>query len=219
MDVTEFLGKVQIAYKGKGAHKAPAFGTVKCDLYLSIANSKLRSWADDPEYIWNTLFSVEELVYGGGPVAVPTGFIKLADAVELVSGNDKLILSPVPVEHRNDYKNAVYLSGHSPKKISFTSDVPAIYLNQQLIVPCCIYPPKLVKATDLVVIDNTEWLINITAAELARNDPAKDDQFNNLIGLANVEYKKMQDAARAIVYTQPNSIPRRNTGFNIGGNS
>lgn len=217
MDTSEFIGKVQIAYKGKGAHKAPAFGTVKCDLYLSIANSKLRSWADDPEYIWNTLFSIEELVYDGSPVAVPTGFIKFADAVEITSGNDKLILSPVPVEHRNDYKNAVYLSGHSPKTISFTSVVPDKFLNQRLSIPCCIYPPKLVTADDLDVIDNYEWLINITAAELARNDPAKDDQFSNLIGLSNIEYKKMQDAARAITHTQPNAVPRRNNGFNIGG--
>lgn len=103
----------------------------------------------------------------------------------------------------------VYISGRNPKMLTFYNDIEAgnQIIGGTLKVPGYFVPDDLVNATDLVSVDDPEWLVYATASELARNDPAKDDQFPTLLGMANDIYRKMINANMAIGYLQGNRIP------------
>ena len=98
----------------------------------------------------------------------------------------------------------LYISGRSPKMLTFYNDIES---GSQLVggtlkVPGYYLPDDMVNATDEVPVDDPTWLVYATAAELARNDAAKDDQFANLVGMANELYRKMIDANNAIGFLQ-----------------
>lgn len=65
-------------------------------------------------------------------------------------------------------------------------------------------PVDLKNAADIVVVDDPFWLVYATASELARNDPAKQDQVPNLSGLANQAYGKMITLNQGNSFEQPN---------------
>ena len=103
----------------------------------------------------------------------------------------------------------VFISGRNPKLLTFNS--PIISTSQivggQLKVPAYYLPNNLVSQTDLVSVDDPNWLVYATAAELARNDPAKDSQFSNLIGISNDLYTKMVQANLNLGFMQGGTIP------------
>lgn len=88
----------------------------------------------------------------------------------------------------------VYICGINPKKLVFYNDIELKAIGGSLQVPGYYIPNDMVNTTDLVEVDDPNWLIYATAAELARNDPAKDDQFANLQAMANDIYSKMVQA-------------------------
>ena len=94
-----------------------------------------------------------------------------------------------PQERESD----CYLSSRNPKVLTFVNDITATdqKVGGTLNVPAYYLPADMVLSTDLVPIDNPEWLVYIVASELARNDPAKEDQFATLVGMANDLYSKM----------------------------
>jgi len=109
----------------------------------------------------------------------------------------------------------VYIYGRFPKYLTFYTDIATgnQLIGGQLLVPGYYIPSDLANATDLVPIDDPNWLVYATAAELARNDPAKEDEFPNLLGMANQLYKQMVDANRDTGYlqgslTMPTSVPQ-----------
>lgn len=105
----------------------------------------------------------------------------------------------------------VYISGINPKKVSFYNDIDTEAIGGSLQTPGYFIPNDMVNGTDLVEVDDPNWLVYATAAELARNDPAKDDQYANLQAIANDLYSKMVYANMSIGmfnYTVPiNPIP------------
>lgn len=86
-----------------------------------------------------------------------------------------------------------YIHGLNPKTITFADEIVATsqLVGGVLSVPAFYMPSELVNATDLISVDNPEWLLYIVASELARNDPAKESQFPTLVGIANDQYSKM----------------------------
>ena len=64
--------------------------------------------------------------------------------------------------------------------------------------------PDLVNDSDTVLVDDPFWLVWMTASELARNDPAKQDQVPNLSGIANQAYEKMITQNQGNSFEQPN---------------
>jgi len=103
--------------------------------------------------------------------------------------------------------NRVYISGRDPKMLTFYSDIESGSqgIGGELLVAGYYIPSDLVAATDLVSVDDPNWLVYATASELARNDPAKEDEFPNLIGMANQLYRSMVDANNYIGFQQGNS--------------
>ena len=100
----------------------------------------------------------------------------------------------------------VYIYGR-PKKLAFYTTPGAAVVGGELKVAGYYLPKELVLATDLVAVDDPNWLVMATAAELARNDPAKDAEFGNLLGMANDLYIKMTQANRYLGFNQAASIP------------
>lgn len=99
-----------------------------------------------------------------------------------------------------------YIHGLNPKVITFVDTVPDYMVGGTLSVPANFKPDDITAATDLVSVDNPEWLVYIVASELSRNDPAKDDQFPNLVAMANDLYAKMALANRNIGFLNGNTI-------------
>lgn len=112
--------------------------------------------------------------------------------------------------------SATFISGSNPKKITFNDVIDAAAVDGTLTVPAYYIPDDMVLATDEVSVDDPNWLIYATAAELARNDAAKDDQFSNLQGMANELYRKMVIANNNTGYgtfTMPSNIPQVSPSF------
>jgi len=111
--------------------------------------------------------------------------------VERTDGTD-LQYPIVPPQRRDLYDQALYISGINPKKVTFASDIDAGLDGATLKVPG-YYIPASITETSYVPVDIPEWLVYITASELARNDAAKEEQVANLVGQANDIYRKMID--------------------------
>lgn len=103
----------------------------------------------------------------------------------------------------------VYISGRNPRLVTFYNDIEATsqIVGGTLKIAGYYMPDTLVAQTDLVSVDDPNWLVYATAAELARNDPAKDSEFGNLMGMANDLYRKMIAANRNIGFLQGSTIP------------
>lgn len=99
-----------------------------------------------------------------------------------------------------------YIHGLNPKKLTFATDINPSIDGGILHVPGYYLPNEISVSTDVVKIDDPNWLVYITASELARNDPAKDDMFPTLVGMANEIYLRMSNANNDVGYAQPNSV-------------
>ena len=200
-----------INYAHKGNNRAPTEGSDKWNRAVAIINRKLREWATDSETSWASLF--EERTVGTfsttQTVTLATDVHKLSDYVYLLDADDRerqfTVIKP---QQRKDFTEAVYVSGN-PKVLTFVDTISASdsFIGADIIVPLFKLPEALSSASDTVIVDSTEWLTYAVAAELARNDPAKDDQFGNLIGLANELYQQMKDNNDTLPYAQPFSVP------------
>jgi len=208
MLVSELI--VDINYAHKGNNRAPTEGSDKWNRTLAIVNRKLREWASDSNTAWTSLFEEDNIGVFSTTQSYPlsTDTQKLSDFVYLRSGTRELAFNVVPPQRRAEYSNAVYVSGN-PKTLTFTDATAAThpFIGANIIVPCYKLPTPLTAGTDEVRIDSHEWLTYAVAAELARNDPAKDDQFGNLIGMANDLYQQMKDNNNVLPYAQPFDIP------------
>lgn len=101
----------------------------------------------------------------------------------------------------------VFIYGRQPKVLAFNETPSTQVVGGELKVAGYYLPSALVNSTDLVAVDDPNWLVYAVAAELARNDPAKDAEFGNILGMANELYKKMVAANNYLGFNQSNSIP------------
>lgn len=103
----------------------------------------------------------------------------------------------------------VYYSGNNPKKVTFYDTIASTsqIVGGTLKIPGIYLPDPLVLSTDIVAVDDPEWLVLIVASELARNDAAKSDQFPNLVAMANERYTKMISANGSIGFGQGGAVP------------
>lgn len=209
-----FVAQVYAAYKGKSKTRMPAPGEEKYEVLLGIANRKLNEWATDPDNLWNSLWEdrntdtilVDTQTYNlDSDLFYPSDFIR----VQKTGGDDEYVEIIKPYE-RSLYLNQVsYISGHNPKLLTFVQDISTgnDLIGGTLYVPGYYLPTALTNTSDVIPVDIPEWLVYITASEIARNDPAKDDQYVNLVNQANDLYRKMVNANQSNAFMQPNNVP------------
>ena len=126
-----------------------------------------------------------------------------SDSARVVTTTQTYELGTSKVQSR---ANEVFFYGINPKKIAFATTPETQYVGGSLIVPGYYIPSDLILATDEVSVDDPNWLVYTTAAELARNDPAKEDQFSSLIGMANDLHANMVKANMDIGFQQGNTV-------------
>lgn len=101
---------------------------------------------------------------------------------------------------------ATYIHGLNPKRLSFAQTIDSGLALGALTVPGYYIPTEITAATDIVPVDDPVWLVYITASELARNDPSKDDQYPTLAGMANELYLRMSNANNDVGLLQMNTV-------------
>ena len=203
---------IEVNYAAKGNSRYPAQGTDKYNRTMSIANRKIREWATDSTTKWASLF--EERTYGQYSTSrtyeLDDDISDLSDFVYLVKANgDRVEYNVIKPQQRSLHQKGVYISSNNPKAITFIDTVETTdeLIGSIVTVPLFFIPEAITSGSDTIVVDSPEWLIYETAAELVRNDPAKDDQYGNLAGKANDMYQKMIYQNATNPYLQPNGVP------------
>ena len=227
-----FIQQVQIAYKGNS--NWPLAGDPKFAQYVAIANRLQGDWMMDSDVLWNSLFQERTygpVVATIQTYPMDSDVFYLSDSVQILqtNGNTQNYRVVHPNARNDDQANIgstgadfglplVYITGAAANQgsnltMNFVQPFQTIQngittLSQQVggtieVGTYCLLP-DLVNDTDVIKIDNPYWLVWMTASELARNDPAKQDQVPNLVGMANQSYAKMITANQGNSFEQPN---------------
>lgn len=209
MLASALLNSIYEAYRGKISSRTPAWGSDKGNLAISIANRKQREWCTDPRNKWNSLFEIRSI----GTIATATDTYDLdddfylpSDYAKIIKTDDSIVEYPIiNAQKRNTEAQALYIHGN-PKQITFAQTIDSGLASGTLYVPGYYLLADLIASTDTVLVDDPYWLVYATAAELARNDPAKEDNYPSLVGMANELYSKMSNANNDTGFLQPNTI-------------
>jgi hypothetical protein len=90
---------------------------------------------------------------------------------------------------------------------TLASDDPAV--GGTLYLPGYFRPADmdLTQGTTVVVVDDPDWLVMATAAQVAFNDITYDDKFADLNGQANVLYAQMAHRNKSIIAAERQPTP------------
>lgn len=210
MILSEAVNDIYLAYRGKLSN-VPAAGTEKYNRILTIINRNQRQWAKDSTVDWPSRFEVRQLgttATGTQVYDIDDDIIRPSDYVQLVDANNNKrtiqILKPQTVALATE---GCYVSGTDPLQLTFVTTIGDSLSGLTIQMPCYTMPDDYTSPNDTIIIDNPQWLIYATAAELARNDYSKEEQYSNLQGIANDLYANMKSDAEVNAYSQPNGVP------------
>lgn len=208
--VLQVITDAYIAYRGKSSN-LPAVGSAKYTDMLAILNRKQREWQGDNTVDWPSLFQLLDggtLSSGTQTYDIDDEVIRQSDYVTLTdsNGNDEYITVVKP-QIRTRYTSGCYFSGNNPLQLTFITTIDGKYNGFALTIPAYVAPDPLVNPGDTVAVDDPDWCVYAVAAELARNDYSKQEQYPNLNGIANGLYQQMVDSANANSFLQPNGVP------------
>lgn len=202
MTLTELIQKSYLLATGKAT--APSSGTAKYERLLGIANVMIQHW--EQEIDWMSLYTTSTLV----PTVSATDTFTMVGASPTIrrisqqegdyikinhTGSQESLYTLVRPDQlqRFQYSDAVARIGNSLKFSSaFTATSPQ--LGGTIEVPCYKYASTLSAGSDTVPVDDPNWLVYMTAAEYVRNDVTKENQYGNLIALAQDSMNKMLEA-------------------------
>jgi len=208
MTTIELLQKAW--YRYKGAKTFPVEGTTKYAYMLSTANDLIEEWARDGNQTWASLWELrnEGSVSTSTDYFLDDDFIKPSDFIYVETDDAQRAYFDIQKpQSRSRYGRSVYVS-QNPGVLSFVEALPedSTLIGGTLWVAGYWVPQELVNANDTVVVDNPQWLIYAIAAELARNDPAKTNQYGNLQGRANDLYENMVSRNISNGFGQPLAV-------------
>lgn len=189
MKVADLIPLIHLAYKGKGKEKAPIPSNPKYSIYMSIASDAQDKWAEDPDNDWPELFNGdEERDFTDGVIELERGECRVTDPI-IIDGKK------VPIIHftdRFDVSIGAYITGVRGQRI-VTLVNPDQFTSNKAQIGIILYPTPLESSMSVVTCSNTRWLSYYSAAMLARNDPAKEDEADRLFDLSTAEYKDMSN--------------------------
>lgn len=208
MRVQNFVKDTYRKYTGKTTY--PAVGT---DMYVKIldwGNYFMREeYAKDPEHNWDSCFEERD---GIGTISADSrsyvlddDITDLSDAVFIVLSDGREVeFKVVKARDRHKYRSAgsnyVYKSGHDPVQVTFIGDgaMPDDLVDGEIRAGCYVVPADMTKPNGLVPVDRPSWLVCRVAAELARTDRSREEQYSDLMGEANEQYRLMAAANEAL---------------------
>lgn len=195
MEVQDFIRQVHITLTGKGGDEAPREGSEEWQRYIDIGNQKLYEWAHDPREQWESLYRNETESVGKGDeeVDISRQTIHVVGDITLRHVNGVIHIPQVASRELLQARQLSFcIEGATERIIRFSEPLPEageIYFG--------VYAaPKDIGRAKRITVDNHRWLVLATAAELSRNDPVKDEQFANLMGMANDIYEAMKQQNR-----------------------
>lgn len=207
MELQTLISNVYRAYKGKSS-KAPSSGTSDYNDVLSLINQKQEEWARDPYVSWRSLYREREsgtIISGIQEYELEEDFHRAAEYIYVdVDDNREERFPVITPSNANIHNRSVFIVGRT---LYFTDDIKEddSIVDGTLRVPQYILPEDLSDSRDETAVDDPYWLIESVAAELARNDPAKERHFPNLIAMANDKYQKMKTENEILPYRQRNA--------------
>ena len=208
MTVSELVIDSYLCYKGK-VSSAPVAGSEKYNRIILIANRKQREWSQDTNIDWPQLFQIRplgNLTTGTQTYDLDDDIVRPSDYINLTLNGQVSYVAVVKARVANLYTKAAYVSGFNPKQLTFTFKIDANYSGSAITLPCYVTPPDLKTGTQRIMPEHSRWLVYAVAAELARNDFSKEEQYSNLIGQANDLYAKMVEEAQNNSFAQPNGV-------------
>lgn len=206
-----FVQQCWLAYKGN--NRWPSAGADKYNRILMIANRKIEEWARDANVNWRSLWSDDNLTTVLADTQnynLPATVIRTSDYVYVdIDGLPHAQYKVVPPAQRDAYPYSCYVQGVNPPILTFNFDINTgdPIVGGTIRLATYKVPDALEDTTDEIPVDDPTWLVYEVAAELARNDPAKDDQFGNLAGIANDKYQKMIRNNNKVGFAQPGGAP------------
>lgn len=209
MTLTQLVSDSYLAYRGK-LSSVPAAGSEKYNRIVAIANRKQREWAQDSNVDWLSRYETRNLgtlVAGTQSYDLDSDIMRPSDFVILISPTKQTIYVPsIRPQQRTRYTRGAFITGFNPEQLTFIQTIDSSYAGMTINLPCFTLPPDMFTPTSLVAVEDPQWLIYAVAAELARNDYAKEEQYPNLIGQANDIYANMVADAQANSHLQPNGV-------------
>jgi hypothetical protein len=180
---------------------APAEGTSKYEALLDIADSMQKLWASEPGIEWDSLYTLETI----GTISATDTF-DLPDEINYISKSEDDPIRVTNGTSTTTYKlvkpnqlykyngaNVCAQIGRTLKFSSaFTSSSSTLGYNIQ--VPAILYTEDITSGTDEIQVDDPMWLAYMMAAEFSRNDAVKQNQYDNLLGLADQCMQRMISA-------------------------
>lgn len=184
MIVSELILKIHIAYKGK-LDNVPSIGDPKWKLYLSRANDNQDRWAEDPAIKNPDLFGgdISVALNGSGYADLPEDTACITDPVLY----DGTLIDIIPFTERHTADAGAYVIGKKGARKLYIVN-PSNYPLNAFTVGTQTYPEAMVTDTDEVACTSLRWLALQTGAQLAEQDPAKEDLAPSLYNQAASEY-------------------------------
>lgn len=192
MIVSELIGKIHIAYKGKAAGLAPSPGDDKYSMYLSRANDNRDRWVEDPAVDNPELFSGDTaVILTDGSFDLPPGVARVTDPV--MYGTTEIPL--ISYKDRHSATKGAYVIGQKGSRKLYIVN-PDNYPDNSFTVGTINYLDPMVNQSDDIQCSVSRWLTLQTAAQLAEQDPAKEDLAPSLYNQADAEYSEGLARAR-----------------------
>lgn len=180
----------------------PTAGTTKYNALLGIADSMQKLWAAEPDVEWGSLYSqvtLAALVTATDTIALDSTIDKISqtdgDPIQITNGVNTTRYTVVMPNQLDRYRNvcAVAKLGRNLKfSKAFTST--SSLLGYSIKVPAITYVADITAGANTVAVDDPMWLVYMMAAEFCRNDVVKQNQYDNLLALADEHMQRMKQA-------------------------
>ena len=181
----------------------PPSGSNKYNALLELADSLQREWASEPNTEWSSLYALTELadpITATDTYAIPNTVMYLSKQQTnplyalSTDGNTQVMynLVDIGILHANTQTNPVAQQGSNLIfEEAFTSDSPVF--GGSINVPSILYPSDITAGTDIIQVDDPEWLAWMMGADFVRNDFARQNQYANMLNHANLLMEKMKE--------------------------
>lgn len=206
MLVSTLFDRINYALRGLD-DETPQEGSEEANYWLSIINRKKDEWAFDPNENWSSLFAVRTLadpvVAGTQTYDLARDFMRPSDDVFVEVGPKTITHKLVEPQLRDT--GDVFITG---KILNFTDTIEATdeRVGGDILMPGFYSPIDLTAFDDDVLIDDPNWLVMATAADIAFSDVTYEDKYADLVGMANDLYSKMKSANRKGTITSPRQV-------------
>lgn len=205
MLVSTLFDRINSALRGID-DEVPTEGGVEATYWLGIINRKKDEWAFDPFENWSSLFEervlTDPIVSGTQEYDLDADFLKPSDEIEVLVGDQVHKFSVIEPQLRDSVSGAVYIVG---KKLHFVDDIDHLD-GGTITVPGFYLPADLDAFTDVVPVDDPNWLALAVAAEIAFADVTYEDKMSDLTGMANNLYTRMKAANKKGTITTPRAL-------------